>query len=162
MITWGNNPRTASYMAEVWKFEIWIARTARDVFLKIYWCCLNDENFRTLLAETEGIINSRPLTVETLRDVNNHIPLSLSDLLTWKTNVVLPPPGNFDRPGLCSRRRWRQMQHVAGQFGSGWRNNFIVAEKRLWQEQVPMIRPVETNLIWMVQYVVLSYEQLAC
>ena len=52
------------------------------------------------MAETEGIIDSRPLKVETLSNVNSHIPLSPSNLLIQKTNVVSPPPGNFDIPGL--------------------------------------------------------------
>ena len=38
--------------------------------LRLTHAILNDANFRTLLTETEGIINSRPLTVETLSDVN--------------------------------------------------------------------------------------------
>ena len=75
--------------------------------LRLTHAILNDENFRTLLTETEGIINSRPLTVEILSDVNSQIPLSPSNLLTQKTNVVLPPSGNFDRPDLYSQCRWR-------------------------------------------------------
>ena len=39
--------------------------------LRLTHAILNDENFRTLLTETEGIINSRPLTVEILSDVNS-------------------------------------------------------------------------------------------
>ena len=65
--------------------------------LKTHSCSLNDENFKTVLAETEGIINSRLLTVETLSDVNSQIPLLPSNLLTQEANVVLPPPGNFSR-----------------------------------------------------------------
>ena len=37
---------------------------------------LNDESLRTLFAETEAILNSRPLTVETLGDVKSDQPLS--------------------------------------------------------------------------------------
>ena len=47
------------------------------------------ENFWTLWAETEEIINSRPFTVETLSDVNSQIPLSPINLLTQKTNVLV-------------------------------------------------------------------------
>ena len=52
------------------------------IFVVLDSFSLRDENFRTLLAETEGIINSRPLRVETLSDVNIQIPLSPSNLLT--------------------------------------------------------------------------------
>ena len=69
-------------------------RSARAIFeaqLKTHGSSLNDENLRTLITETEAIINSRPLTVETLSDLNSEMPLSPSKLLTMKTNVILPP-----------------------------------------------------------------------
>ena len=68
--------------------------------LRPCFSCINNEKFRTLLAETEKIINSRSLKVETLSDVTSQIPFSPNNLLTQKTNVVLPPPDNFDRPDL--------------------------------------------------------------
>ena len=67
------------------------------------------------MAENETIISSRPLTVETLCDVNSEIPLTPSMLLSMKTDVILPPPGSFDRADLYSRRRWRRIQHIAGE-----------------------------------------------
>ena len=87
-------------MGRVWEHQNQTARTILDVLLKTHSCISNNGNSRTLLTETEGIINSRPLTVETLSDSKNRIPLSPSNLLTQKTNVVLPPPGNFDRLDL--------------------------------------------------------------
>ena len=106
-IAWENNPPAASHMEGIWECQIRTARTILDVSLKTHSCRLNDENFRALVADTEEIINSRLLTVETLSDVNSQIPLSPSNLLTQKAGVVLPPPGNFDRPDLHSRHRWR-------------------------------------------------------
>ena len=98
---------------------------------------LNDENFRTLLAEIEGVINSRLLTVETLSEVNSQIPLSHSNLLTQETNFVLPPPGNFNRPDLYSQHRWRWIQHIAGEFWSRWRNEFLqsLQIRQKWNKQ---------------------------
>ena len=87
-----------------------------EALLKIYGSSLNDENLRTLIIETEAIINSRPLTPETLSDVNSEMPLSPSQLLTMKTDVILPPPGTFSRSVIYSRRRWRHVQHIAGEF----------------------------------------------
>ena len=112
-------------MGGIWERQIRTARTILDAILKTHSCSLNDEHFRTLLAETEGIISSRPLTAETLSDVNSQIPLSPSNLLTQKPNVVLLPHGNFDRPDLYSRHRWRGIQHIAGEFWSRWRNEFL-------------------------------------
>ena len=121
-MTWENNPPTASHMGGIWERQIRTAKTVLDALLKTHSCSLNVETFRTLFAETEGIINSRLLTAETLHDVNSQIPLLPGNLLIQKTSVVLPPPGHFDRQDLYSRRRWRQIQHVTREFWSPWRN----------------------------------------
>eukprot|EP00794_Sanderia_malayensis_P002302 gene2302-2651_t len=73
---------------------------------------LNDESLSTLMAEAEAIINSRPLTVETISDVNSLQPLSPNTLLTQKTNVVMPPPGSFSRPDQYSRKQWRRVGDI--------------------------------------------------
>ena len=91
-------------------------KTILEALLKTHGSSLNDENLRTLIIETEAIINSRPLTAETLSDVNSEMPLSPSQLLTMKTDVILPPPGTFLRSVIYSRRRWRRVQHIAGEF----------------------------------------------
>ena len=100
-------------MEGIWARQIRTARTILAALLKTYSCSLIDQNFSTQLSEIEGAINSRPPTVETLSDVNSQIPLSPSNLLTQKTSVVLPPRGNFDRPDLYSRSRWRRIQHIS-------------------------------------------------
>ena len=62
--------------------------------------------------ETKAFINSRPLTVETLIDVNNEISLSPSHLLILKTDVILSPPGTFSKPDIYSKI-WQFVQHIA-------------------------------------------------
>ena len=105
--------------------------------LKIQGQSLNDEALRTLMAEVESIINSRPLTVETLSDINSQIPLSPSNLLTMKTNVVMPPPGVFTKPDLYSRRRWRRVQHIAEEFWHRWRKEFLqsLQTRQKWNDK---------------------------
>ena len=66
---------------------------------------LNDEGLRKLVAETEAIINLGPLTVESLSDINSEIPFSPRNLLTMKSDVIMPPSRVFNRPDLYSRRR---------------------------------------------------------
>ena len=124
-ITWYKNPPGASHMGGVWERQIQSARNILAALLKTHGQSLNDEGLRTLVAETEAIINSRPLTVESLSDVNSEIPLSPSNLLTMKSDVIMPPPGVFNRPDLYSRRRWRRVQHIAGEFWSRWRKEFL-------------------------------------
>ena len=96
-ILWHKNPPGASHMGGVQERQIRTTRGILEGLLKTHGQSLNDEALRTLMAEVESIINSRPLTVETLSDINSQIPLSPSNLLTMKTNVM-PPPGVFKKP----------------------------------------------------------------
>ena len=117
-ILWHNNPPGASHMGGVWERQIRSGKIILEGLLKTHSHSLNDESLRTLMAEVELIINSRPLTVETISDSKSEIPLSTSNLLTMKTSVVMPPPGEFIKPDAYSKRRWRRVQHIAGEFWS--------------------------------------------
>ena len=66
---------------------------------------MNGESLRTLMAEVKLMINSRPLTVETISDSKSETLLSPGNLLTMKTSVVMPPPGEFSKPDAYSKRR---------------------------------------------------------
>ena len=63
--------------------------------LRTHGRSLNDESLRTLLAETEAMLNSRLLAVNTLGDVQSRQPLCLSNILTMKSKAVLPPLFNL-------------------------------------------------------------------
>ena len=99
------NPPGPSHMGGIWECQICSARAILEGLLKTHGSSLNSENLRTLITETEAIINSRPRKVETLSDVSSEMPLSPSYLFTMKTDVILPPPGTFLRPDIYSRRR---------------------------------------------------------
>ena len=87
-ITWYKYPPGASHMGGVWEYQIRSVRGILAALLKTHGHSLNDEGLRTLVAETEAIINSRPLTVESLSDINSEIPLSPSNLLTMKRIIL--------------------------------------------------------------------------
>ena len=114
-ILWHNNPPGASHMGGAWERQIRSARTILEGLLKTHSHSLNDESLRTLMAEVELIINSRPLIVETISDSKSEIPLSPSNLLTMKTSVVMPPPGEFSKKEMATctaycRRILEQME----------------------------------------------------
>ena len=88
------------------------------------------------MVETEGILNSRPLTVETISDSTSKLPLSPANILTMKSKVVMPPPGKFSKPDLYYRKRWRRIQHVINEFSSRWRKEFLqLLQERKWQNK---------------------------
>ena len=77
------------------------------------------------MAKTEGILNSRPLTTDNISDPTSSLPLSPSDLLTMKSKIILPPPGDFLRPDLYSCRRWRRVQLIVNEFWCHWRKELL-------------------------------------
>ena len=64
------NPPGASHMGGVWERQIRSAKSIIAVLLKTHGHSLNDEGLRTLVAEIEAIIHSRPLTVESISEIN--------------------------------------------------------------------------------------------
>ena len=86
---------------------------------------LDDESLRTFLCESEAIVNSRPLTVETLNDPLSPLPLTPNALLTGKTKLVLPPLWKFQNEDMYCRRRWRRVQHLSNQFWNRWKKEYL-------------------------------------
>ena len=117
-ISWKYNPPHANNFGGVWERLIRSKRVILDSILSTLGHSLNDESFRTLLVEIEAVLNSRPLTVECISDAESPTPLSLNYLLTIKSNIVLPPPGRFEKADVYSRKRWRRVQHTCNEFWS--------------------------------------------
>ena len=102
--------------------------------LRTHSSSLDEESLNTLFTEVEAIVNSRPLVVETINDVNSEVALSPSHFLTIKSKVVMPPPGAFGKPDLYCRRRWRRVQHICNEFWNRWRKEFLATlqERQKW------------------------------
>ena len=132
---WNFNPPASSHMGGVWERQILSARNILKSLLKTHGCSLDDESLTTLMVETEAIINSRPMTVDTINDVNSPMPLSPINILTMKSNVVLPPPGEFPRQELYLKKRWRRVQHIANEFWSRWRKEYLqdLQNRKKWR-----------------------------
>ena len=98
---------------------------------------LDDESFRTLLCEVKCIINSRPLTFVS-NDPNDLDPLTPAHLLTMKTSVILPPPGNFQRTDVYMHRHWRRVQYLANLFWSRWKREYhlTLQKRQKWNRPV--------------------------
>ena len=103
-ITCHRNPPAASHIGGVWEQQIRSARNILMSLLGTHGTSLNDESLRKLLAETEAILNSRSLTVETLGDVKSEPLICPSNTLTTKSKVIMSPPGKFVKADEFSRR----------------------------------------------------------
>ena len=124
-IDWIKNPACASNFGGVWERQIRSIRSVMNGLIREHGSRLDEESLRTFLCEAECTINNRPLTVETLNDPLSAPPLSPSMLLTGKTRLVLPPPGEFKREDLYCRKRWRRTQHLAQEFWSRWSKEYL-------------------------------------
>ena len=91
-MTFSKNPPAASHMGVVWERQIQSCWNILSSILKNHGTSLKEWSHRTLVAEVEAIVNSRPLTIETLSHPTNPMPLSPANLSTSKTKV---PPGSY-------------------------------------------------------------------
>ena len=133
-IRWERNVPYASHTGGVWERQIRSVRNTLTSLLHEHSALLTDEAFNTLLAEAELIVNSRPITSD---PGNADAPaLSPIQLLTLKSKVVLPPPGEFQKEDLYCRRRWRQVQHLADVFWSRFRKEYLqsLQERNKWNK----------------------------
>ena len=124
-IIWHRNPPASNHMEGVWERQIRSAWTILLSLLNTHERSLKDESLKTLLTETEAILNSRPLIVDTLGDVQSEQPVCPSNILTMKSKAVLPPPGQFVKADEFSRRRWRRIQHIANEFWVRWHKEIL-------------------------------------
>ncbi|XP_029967500.1 uncharacterized protein LOC115402944 [Salarias fasciatus] len=121
------NVPEASHRGGVWERQI---RTVRNVLSSVLAQAigrLDDTSLRTFFYEAMSIVNSRPLTTNTISDPKSAEPLTPNHLLTMKESVPLPPPGNFVGEDLYSRKRWRKVQYLAEQFWHRWRKEYLTS-----------------------------------
>ena len=128
------NPPHASHQGGVWERQIRSVRSVLNVLLGSNGHQLDDDGLRTLMYEVANIVNSRPLSA--VGDPSSPIPLSPNMLLTMKSNVVLPPPGEFCDSDVYSRKRWRRVQHLANAFWERWKKEFVIQlqQRKKWTQ----------------------------
>ena len=136
-ITFKMNPPSASHAGEVWERKIRTICSVLSALLEKSASSLDGESFHTLICENEAIVNSRPLTVDSLSDTESPSPLTPNHIFTMKSKLVLPPPGIFHREDLYSRKRWRRVQHLSCEFWTRWRKEFLhsLQERSKWTRQ---------------------------
>ncbi|CAC5381869.1 unnamed protein product [Mytilus coruscus] len=115
---------SASHMGGVWERQIRSIRNVLATLLNQLGTQLDDESLRTFMCEAASIVNSRPLNVESLNDPLLAEPITPNHLLTMKSRIILPPPGEFQTNDVYSKKRWRRVQYLANQFWDRWRKEF--------------------------------------
>jgi len=124
VIQWKQNRPAASHMGGIWERQIRSVRSILSAVLREHGRALDEESFSTLLTEVECIINSRPLTVPS-SDPDDLDPLTPNHLLTMKSKMVMPPPGNFQKADVYLRKRWKRVQYLSNVFWSRWKKEYV-------------------------------------
>ena len=106
-IIWISNSLTVSHMGGVWERQIRTSRGILNALVKTYGENLYNKSTHTLLVEVEAIVNSRPMTTETINYVKSDISLWPANLLTMRSKVILSPPGCFSSADIYCQKRWR-------------------------------------------------------
>ena len=115
------NPPSASNMGGAWERMIRTARNVLQSLLRSHGGRLDTSGLRTLMYEVMAIVNSRPISTVT----EENIPLTPNQLLTMKSDIILPPPSEFEDSDIYSRKRWRAVQHLANLFWRRWKSEYL-------------------------------------
>ena len=128
------NVPAASHMGGAWERQIRSVRNVLSCLLQDNGKQLDDESLRTLMCDAEAVVNSHPLTVNQLADPDSLSPLTPNHLLTMKSKVVLASPGSFQPADVYCRKRWRRVQHLANEFWTRWKKEFLLSlqQRQKW------------------------------
>ena len=91
-------------MGGVWERQIQTIRNILTAILGQNNSRLDNSSLRTFLYETMAIVNSRPLTIENINDPLGPEALTPNHLLTMKSGIIVPPPGNFQKDEVYARK----------------------------------------------------------
>ena len=129
------NPPASSHMGGVWERQIRTVRNVLNGIVKRSGSRLTTASLRTLFYEAMAVVNSRPLSVESLESPTDPRPLTPNHILTMKSSGICPPPGVFDDASLYVRQRWRCVQSLADEFWQRWRKEYLspLQRRRKWQ-----------------------------
>lgn len=91
---------------------------------------------KNLPIRSDGNRNSRPITAHLLNDPTGPQPLTPNLLLTMKSSIILPPPGDFVKEDLYLRRRWRRVQYLANEFWQRWKKEYLLnlQQRQKWHK----------------------------
>ena len=132
-VKWKFNPPGASHHGGVWERQI---RSVRKILSSLLLSqVVDEEGLTTLLCEVESILNSRPLTPAS-DDPLDLDPLTPNHLLLLRSGPRLPP-GAFSDSDNYTRRRWRQIQHLATEFWRRWSQEYIqtLQHRQKWTKE---------------------------
>ena len=129
-IRWKKKLPVACHMGGVWKRQIHSAQRILSLLLQTHGKAFDKESLLTLMVKTEGILNSRPLTVETISDPTSELPLFTSKQSHYETQGSHATTRQIFERDLNCQKRWRCIQHVINEFGRFGEKSFFSYSKK--------------------------------
>ena len=144
-VEWKFNPPYASNMGGAWERMIRSTRTILKALANEQ--LLTDEKLLTLIAETERIINDRPITAVS-NDSRDPSALKPSMLLLMKSNLSVPR-GVFQKDDIYSKRWWKQIQYLSDVFWKRWVKEYLPAlqPRQKWQRKTRNLQVNDVVLV---------------
>ncbi|XP_022806184.1 uncharacterized protein LOC111343295 [Stylophora pistillata] len=128
-IHWHFNPPATPHSGGIWERLVQSCKKALEVVL--HGQVVTDEVLETAFAETEALVNSRPLT-EVSSD-SGFEAITPNHLLSSPADPVLPC-GVFSDKETSSKKRWRQVQVMVDQVWRRWLKEYLPTptERKRW------------------------------
>ncbi|XP_059046033.1 uncharacterized protein LOC131841729 [Achroia grisella] len=132
-IEWKFIPPGAPEMGGSWERMIRTVKTALRVILKER--APHPDTLATLLAEVEGLVNSRPIT-HVSSDLNYPEALTPNHFLIG-TSSTSPCFGKYNDTDLQLRKRWRVAQRLADMFWARWLKEYLpsLVPRQKWTQE---------------------------
>jgi len=137
-VKWRLQPPTAAHMSGVW--ERLVKTSKRHLKALTGSCLLNENGLRTLFAETEAIMNGRPLSPVS-DDPQDFEPLTPNHFLLHRKVSGLPP-GVFVKEDSLLRREWKKVQYLTNIFWDRWIKEYLptLQQRRKWFKEQRNVR----------------------
>ena len=144
-VDWCFSPPASPHFGGSW--ERLVRSAKRALYAVIGDRAVTDEMLLTVMAEVEGLLNSRPLT-HVSTDPNDYEALTPNHFLLGHASPNLPP-GIFEDGDLCSRRRWRHTQRLVDHIWKRWRREYLptLTVRQKWTGETRPLRTGDLVLI---------------
>ena len=114
------------HMGCIWERCIHMVHSVLITMLWQHHSKIDSTSLRTFFYEVMSLVNGRPLTLQNMTDSDSPVALTQNHLHTFKSNVVVPPPGSFNRDDVYGLKRWRRVQGLTNVFWQRWRQEYVL------------------------------------
>ena len=144
-IQWIFNPPAAPHMGGIWESLVKLAKRAVTAITK--GVDLTDEELMTVFAESEAMLNNRPLTYIS-NDPNDIEPLTPAHFLNNKpTTLILQH--ELENQHSSWKKRWLHCQNVVNKIWKRWQKEYLptLQKRSKWNDKKRNIKQNDVVLV---------------